>query len=218
MVDETRSGNPLEGENPQNTSDGREEISPELVEKSDAKSPERKLVEAAQNGDQKAFGQLIRLHQKKLYRFIYGLVGSVDQTEDIVQEAFVRAWSAIRTFRPDYSFYPWLSTIARNLAYTQVAREEKKESLDKLTEKGYDPASLELGPLEQLLDDESKSRFYKALMAMPTTYRSVFVLRHFENMDYVQIANYLKIPPGTVDSRLYRARQYLMKELKDLLE
>lgn len=189
-----------------------------MVEKSDAKSPERKLVEAAQNGDQKAFGQLIRLHQKKLYRYIYGLVGSVDQTEDIVQEAFVRAWSALKTFRADYAFYPWLSTIARNLAYTQIAREEKKESLDKLTEKGYDPASVELGPLEQLLDEEGKKRFYKALMAMPTTYRSVFVLRHFENMDYVEIANYLKIPPGTVDSRLYRARQHLMKELKDLLE
>ncbi len=219
MVDEGRSGRPLpDGEIPSNPFGEREETAPEMVEKSDAKSPERKLVEAAQNGDQKAFGQLIRLHQKKLYRYIYGLVGSVDQTEDIVQEAFVRAWSALKTFRSDYAFYPWLSTIARNLAYTQIAREEKKESLDKLTEKGYDPASVELGPLEQLLDEEGKKRFYKALMAMPTTYRSVFVLRHFENMDYVEIANYLKIPPGTVDSRLYRARQHLMKELKDLLE
>jgi RNA polymerase sigma-70 factor (ECF subfamily) len=197
---------------------GMEENPPRPVEGSDAKSPERKLVEAAQNGDKQAFGQLIRLHQKKLFRYIFGLVGSVDQTEDIVQEAFVRAWGAIRTFRPDYTFYPWLSTIARNLAYSQVAREEKKESLDKLTEKGYDPATVELGPLEQMLDEESKTRFYKALMAMPSTYRTVFVLRHYENMDYVQIANYLKIPPGTVDSRLYRARQYLMNELKDLLE
>ncbi len=219
MSDETRSSQPLpDGDIPPNPFNGREETPPEMVEKSDAKSPERKLVEAAQNGDQKAFGQLIRLHQKKLYRYVYGLVGSVDQTEDIVQEAFVRAWSALKTFRADYAFYPWLSTIARNLAYTQIAREEKKESLDKLTDKGYDPASVELGPLEQMLDEEGKKRFYKALMAMPTTYRSVFVLRHFENMDYVEIANYLKIPPGTVDSRLYRARQYLMKELKDLLD
>ena len=52
---------------------------------------------------------------------------------------------------------------------------------------------------------------------MPTTYRTVFVLRHFENMDYVEIASYLKIPPGTVDSRLYRARKFLLDELKDLL-
>jgi RNA polymerase sigma-70 factor (ECF subfamily) len=181
------------------------------------KSAERKLVEAAQNGDKKAFGDLIRLHQKKLFRYIYGLVGSFDQAEDVVQEAFVKAYGALNTFKPEYAFYPWLSTIARNLAFTQVNREERKESLDNLTEKGFDPASVDLGPLDMMLDAESEKRFYKALMGMPVTYRSVFVLRHFENMDYVQIAHYLKIPPGTVDSRLYRARKYLMDELKDLL-
>lgn len=197
---------------------GWEENRPNPVPDAGTPPTERKLVEAAQQGDKQAYSQLIRLHQKKLFRYIYGLVGSFDQAEDIVQEAFVRAWGAIRTFRTDYSFYPWLSTIARNLAYTQVARDEKKESLDKIHEKGFDPVSGDLGPLEQLLDEESQKRFYQALMSMPSTYRAVFVLRHFENMDYVQIANYLKIPPGTVDSRLYRARQHLMKELKDLLE
>jgi len=172
---------------------------------------------AAQNGDKKAFGQLIRLHQKKLFRYIYGLVGSFDQAEDIVQESFVRAYAALGSFRTEYAFYPWLSTIARNLAFTQVNREERKESLDKLTERGFDAADSELGPLEKLLNEESERRFYKALMGMPATYRTVFVLRHFENMDYVEIASYLKIPHGTVDSRLYRARKYLLEELKDLL-
>jgi RNA polymerase sigma-70 factor (ECF subfamily) len=195
----------------------REEKKPLPVSVNGIESEERKLVEAAQVGDKKAYGQLVRIHQKKLFRFIYGLVGSFDQAEDIVQEAFVRAYGAIKTFRTDYSFYPWLSTIARNLAFTQVNREEKKESLDKISEKGFDPVSKDLGPLDKMLDEESEKRFYQALMAMPTTYRSVFVLRHFENMDYVDIASYLKIPPGTVDSRLYRARQFLMEALKDLL-
>ena len=181
------------------------------------KSAERKLVEAAQNGSKKAFGELIRLHQKKLFRYIYGLVGSFDQAEDIVQESFVKAYGALATFKAEYAFYPWLSTIARNLAFSQVSREERKESLDTMTEKGFDKASPDLGPLDKLLDEESEKRFYKALMAMPVIYRAVFVLRHFENMDYVEIAHYLKIPPGTVDSRLYRARKYLMEELKDLL-
>jgi len=195
----------------------REEFPDSTVNQIVEKSAERKLVEAAQNGDKKAFGDLIRLHQKKLFRYIYGLVGSFDQAEDVVQEAFVRVYGALNTFKPEFAFYPWLSTIARNIAFTQVNREERKESLDNLTEKGFDTASAELGPLERLLDAESEKRFYKALMGMPVTYRSVFVLRHFENMDYVQIAHYLKIPPGTVDSRLYRARKYLMDELKDLL-
>jgi RNA polymerase sigma-70 factor (ECF subfamily) len=179
---------------------------------------ERKLVEAVQNGDKRAYGQLIRLHQKRLFRYIYGLLKSFDATEDIVQEAFVKAYDNIKTFRTEYAFYPWLSTIARNLAYNQINREEKKESLDSLQEKGYDPQTAELGPLEKLLNDESDKRFYKAVMSLPVTYRSVFVLRHFEQMDYAEIASYLKIPPGTVDSRLYRARKMLMEHLKDLIE
>ncbi len=199
------------------TENFREEKELSPVPVNGAEPSERKLVEAAQNGDRAAFGKLVRMHQKKLFRFIYGLVGSFDQAEDIVQEAFVRAFGAIGTFRTEYSFYPWLSTIARNLAYTQISREEKKESLEKISEKGYDPVSTDLGPLDQMLDDESQRRFYKAVMAMPVTYRAVFVLRHFENMDYTEIASYLKIPPGTVDSRLYRARKYLMDALKDLL-
>jgi len=178
---------------------------------------ERKLIEAAQIGDNQAFGLLIRKHQKRLFRFIYGLTGSFDQTEDIVQEAFVRAYGAIKTFRVGYAFYPWLSTIARNLAFNNIAREEKKESLEQLSDKGFDPETGELGPMDKLLDKEGQKRFYSVLKSMPVKYRSVFVLRHFEDMDYSQIASYLKIPPGTVDSRLYRARQYLMEKLEDLL-
>ncbi len=180
--------------------------------------PERKLVEASQQGDQKAFGLLIRRHQKRLFRFIYGLTGSFDQTEDIVQEAFIKAHGAIKTFRAGYDFYPWLSTIARNLAYNQLTRGDKTESLETKTEKGFDSPSPQPGPLERLLNSENQKRFYEALGALPEKYRVVFVLRHFEDLDYSQIAGYLKIPPGTVDSRLYRARKMLTEALKDLLE
>jgi len=181
------------------------------------KSDEQSLVEAAQNGDQKAFGLLIRQNQRRLMRFVFGLVGSFDVAEDIVQEAFVKAYSAIQTFQTDYAFYPWLATIARNLAYNHIHREEKKESLDSLQEKGYGPQSVDLGPLDRLLDDEAQRGFFQAVAALPTRYRTVVVLRHFENMEYTEIASYLKIPPGTVDSRLYRARQILLESLKDLL-
>ena len=183
----------------------------------EVKTNERKLVEAAQNGDQKAYGQLIRLHQKKLFRYIYGMVKSFDMAEDIVQEAFVKAYQSLERFNPEFSFYPWVSTIARNQAYNQINREEKKESLDSITEKGFDPASADQGPLDKLLDGENESRFMAALTSMPEQYRVVFVLRNFEDMNYADIASELKIKHGTVDSRLYRARQYLLEQLKDLL-
>lgn len=187
------------------------------VSKSVDRTQERQLIEAAQNGDKAAFGKLIRNEQKRLFRFVYGLLGSFDRTEDIVQESFVKSYHAIKSFRTGYSFYPWLATIARNLAYNDIQREEKKTSLDQLEETGFDPASDDLGPLEGLIEKENGKRFFLALKKMPARYRSVFVLRQFEQMDYAKIASYLKIPPGTVDSRLHRARQHLLEELGDQL-
>lgn len=182
-----------------------------------AAKEDRELVAAAQNGDKAAFGKLVRRHQRRLFRFIYGLLGSFDQTEDIVQDTFIRAYEAIRRFRVGEDFYPWVARIARNLAYNQLARQSRQQSLDMLTETGFDAAAADLGPLDKMMSDENNRRFYESLLAMPSNYRAVFVLRHFEQMDYADIASYLKIPPGTVDSRLYRARQFLLDKLKDLL-
>ncbi len=178
---------------------------------------EKQLVEAAQMGDKKAFGVLVRKHQKKLLRMVIGLVGAFDIAEDIVQEAFVKAYAAIKTFQTSYAFYPWLATIARNLAFNHIHREEKKESLDVLQEKGYRLTARDAGPLDRLLNDEAQRRLFGAILALPVQYRTVFILRHFEGMDYTEIAAYLKIPAGTVDSRLYRARQMLLESVKDLL-
>jgi RNA polymerase sigma-70 factor (ECF subfamily) len=195
----------------------REENQSSAVNNSENRSSERKLLEAAQNGDQKAYGILIRQNQKRLFRFVYGILGNFDSTEDIVQEAFIKGWEAIGTFRPGYSFYPWISTIARNLTFNWIHREERKDSFEKLQEKGFDPESTDLGPFEKLLDDEGSKRLFMAVQALPVEFRTVFVMRQFEQMSYEDIASFLKIPPGTVDSRLYRARKMLMEALKDLL-
>jgi len=195
----------------------REESRNKPVLASGEEISDKKLILAVQEGDKKAFSPLIRRYQKRLFRFIYGLVGSFDATEDIVQETFIKAFKAMETFKTEYEFYPWLATIARNTAYTSIHKEERKESLNSLQEKGYDPVSTDLGPIDKLLDEEGQKRFYKAVKALPVKYRTVFTLRHFEDMDYSAIASYLKIPPGTVDSRLYRARKLLLEELKDLL-
>lgn len=197
--------------------ENKEENRPRGVSHSEPVAADNDLVEAARGGDGKAYGQLVRRHQRRLFRFVYGLTGAFDQTEDIVQEAFVRAYGAIDTFRSGAPFYPWLATIARNLTFNQISREDKKESLEKIAEKGFDPVSNELGPLDKLLDGEAQKRFYKALGELPGQYRTVFVMRHFEDMDYSEIAAKLKIPAGTVDSRLYRARKMLVTALKDLL-
>ncbi len=176
-----------------------------------------RFVEEARKGDKRAFGHLVRIYQKKLFRFIYGLTGSFDMTEDIVQESFVKAYQALERFKPGHAFYPWIATIARNTAFNQMQREKRKESLDQKEETGFDIESSEADPLALLQNSENQKRFYTALKSMPENQRKVFVLRHFEEMDYADIASALEIPTGTVDSRLYRARQYLIEQLKDLL-
>jgi len=195
----------------------REEKESAAVDRAEDRTDEQALVQAVLAGDRQAFGQLVRRHQKRLFRFVYGLLGDFDQAEDIVQEAFLKACGALGSFETERDFYPWLSTIARNLAFNLMAREGRKESLDQIHERGFDPPSGDLGPLEQLIIGESQQRFYTALKALPEQYRTVFVLRHFEEMSYEDISAQLKIPPGTVDSRLYRARQLLVTALKDLL-
>ena len=195
----------------------REENQNPPVNVTDKWPNERKLLEAAQNGDQKAYGVLVRQNQKKLFRFVFGILGNFDASEDVVQEAFIKGWEAIGSFQPGYSFYPWLSTIARNLTYNWIHREERKESLERLQDKGYDPESSELGPFEKLLESESSKKLYQAILALPVEFRTVFILRQFEQMSYEDIASFLKIPPGTVDSRLHRARKLLMEALKDIL-
>lgn len=196
---------------------GREENPRTGVEGGEIRAVEQALILAARNGDKKAFGQLLRCHQKRLFRFVLGLVGSFDQAEDIVQEAFVKAYQALDTFEMGRNFYPWLSTIARNRALNLIAREERKESLDKIQEQGFDTASNDPGPLAQVISSENQQLFYAALKKLPEQFRVVFVLRHFDELSYDEIAKQLKIAHGTVDSRLFRARQLLVEALKDLL-
>lgn len=195
----------------------REEKPASQVARVDSDPTEGSLVRAAQAGDKKAFGRLVRIHQKRLFRFILGLTGSFDQTEDVVQEAFVKAYGALDRFESERDFYPWLATIARNLAFNQMQRDKKQESLDRIQEQGFDRAGDKEDPLDRLLNSENKKRFFEALKGLPDQYREVFVLRHFEEMSYQDIAVKLKVAPGTVDSRLYRARQMLVEALEEFL-
>jgi RNA polymerase sigma-70 factor (ECF subfamily) len=181
------------------------------------RNDDRELVLAAQAGNKDAYGKLVIRYQKKVYRLIFMLLGRLDAVEDVVQEAFVRGYMALDSYDPERPFYPWIATIARNLAINQIKREDREKPIS-----GDDDFMLTIpetgnNPLEQLLDGENKRRFLGAVMALPIQYRSVFILRMFEDLSYEEIAKYLGISPGTVDSRLYRAREKLVESLRDLL-
>jgi RNA polymerase sigma-70 factor (ECF subfamily) len=185
------------------------------VRPKDAVSDESAWVAQARRGDKAAFGRLVKLHQKRVLRMVLGMVGDVDAAMDIVQESFVRAYQALERFDERQPFYPWLSTIAGNLALNHIRKSRRETRLDDELHERADP---DPDPLERLQLEETDRRFLAAVQELPEAYRTVFILRNFEEMSYEEIGSRLKISPGTVDSRLYRARRLLLDKLKELLE
>ena len=173
------------------------------------------LVNRARGGDKAAFGRLVQLFQRRLLRMVLGMIRNLDAAMDIVQESFVRAYQALDRFEEGQPFYPWLSTIAVNLALNHIKRSSRETGLDPVT---HDRPGADPNPLEKLQLAENDRHFMEAVHDLPEQYRTVFVLRNFEELGYEEIAARLAISVGTVDSRLYRARRLLVEKLKDLLE
>lgn len=145
---------------------------------------------------------------------VVAMTGSLDSAMDIVQDSFIRAYHALDSFEIERPFYPWLSTIATNLTLNFLKRGKREVSFNHRR----DTREAADNPLKKLRVRENEKRLLKAVKELPEQYRSVFVLRSFEHLTYDQIAKRLNISQGTVDSRLYRARQILLEKLKDLLE
>lgn len=145
---------------------------------------------------------------------VVAMTGSLDSAMDIVQDSFIRAYHALDTFEADRPFYPWISTIATNLTLNFLKRGKREVSFNP----ELDNREAGEDPLKKLRVRENEKRLLDAVQELPEQYRSVFVLRSFEHLSYTEIATRLNISQGTVDSRLYRARQILLEKLKDLLE
>lgn len=194
----------------------REEKSPPIVNDM-SEFDDRDLVRESLKGNKDAYGQLVLKYQKRVYRFILMLLGNVDATEDIVQEAFIKGYLAMKEFDTERPFYPWIATIARNLAINQIHRQEWEKPISEMGDLILEQPHHDASPLEKLMDRENERRFLRAVISLPVQFRSVFALRMFEQMSYEDIAAYLNISAGTVDSRLHRAREKLIEILKDAL-
>jgi len=195
----------------------REETSGQSVNMSDNVAADRALILAAREGDKAAYGKMVLKYQKRLFRFVYMLMRSKDLAEDVVQEAFVKGYLALGTFEPERPFYAWISTIARNLALNQLKKEEREKPASEFEDMLESVPDTRANPLERIMSEEIDRRFAGAVMALPAQYRAVFILRAFERMSYEEIGRELNISPGTVDSRIHRARQKLVELLKEYL-
>ncbi|MFZ1986869.1 MAG: sigma-70 family RNA polymerase sigma factor [Desulfatitalea sp.] len=168
---------------------------------------EAQLLEKAQRGNAFAFEEIVRRYQRQVYATAVRIVRRHDLADDVAQDAFLKAYQALRRFDTRRPFGPWIRRIAANLAINHVRSPEARE--DGLPEDHDLTPSPRAGPLGALLEGEAQDVLAKAMAGLPPEQRAVFALRVFEELSYQEIAESLGVPVGTVMSRLSRARDRL---------
>lgn len=172
------------------------------------------LVARAQDGDLQAFNQLVLRFQDSLYGLTLRMLGSTQAAEDATQDAFIKAWQRIDTFRGG-SFRSWLFTIAANQSRDELRRRQRRpaQSLDAARDDpdrpDLDPPGNEPAPDAEAERAEMRAALERALMTLPDDWREVVVLSDIQGMDYREIAEATGLALGTVKSRLSRARGHL---------
>ena len=172
---------------------------------------EIELVIQAQNGDRNAFSKLVRAHSQGVLNVVYRMCGDRDLAEDAAQEAFIRAWLKLSSYRPKVSFKSWLYRIAVNAALDMLRKEKHilPKAVEDLKLRDANP-----GPEAILASNERADLITKAVATLPNASRAVLVLREYEELSYNEIAETLEIPLGTVMSRLNYARKILKGKLE----
>lgn len=173
-------------------------------------------VKLAQRGDGKAFSELVARYQDRIYRFLVRLTRSQDDALDLTQDTFLRAYQNIGRWRPEALFRTWLFRIARNIAFDRLRRDKRVEFIEleddaELPDTAAEPdAVLETAQRYRLLES--------ALERLPPDHREILLLREIEEMSYDEIALVLELNPGTVKSRLARARTALLAQVQSGME
>ena len=180
------------------------------------------LIAHALKGDQKAFEELTRRHRPSVYHIVFKIVRHRDTADDLVQETFMKAFSSLAGYRPEFRFSTWLYKIAANCSIDYLRKKRIQAlSLDGSPDgregnREFEVADYSYHPERDLVRKEQRFSIEEAIESLPDKYRQVIIYRHREDKSYEEIADLLRIPIGTVKARIFRARELLKKKLKSL--
>jgi RNA polymerase sigma-70 factor (ECF subfamily) len=189
-----------------------------------AEIPDLTLVQRVQQGDRRAFDQLVLRYQHKVLKLVMRYMRNHAEAEDIAQEAFLKAYRAIHSFRGDSAFYTWIYRIAINTAKNALVA-AKRRPLDYDLDL-QDPEQNERNgrlrdeatPESLLLTEEIRETVDAAIGALPEDLRRAVVLREYEGLSYEEIAAVMACPVGTVRSRIFRAREAIVRQLRPVFD
>ncbi len=178
-------------------------------------SEETQLIDLAVHGDRNAFTALVEMNQERLFASMIQVTGSPDEAEEVVQEAFIRAFLKLDTFQRNSQFFTWLYRIAFNSALTRKRRNRARVSLDHWRENnGLEVTDTADAVDEPMLRQERVNLVRAAIQILSEDHRTILVLREMQERSYEDIAEILEISIGTVRSRLSRARNQLKVTLE----
>jgi RNA polymerase sigma-W factor len=186
------------------------------------KEENQSLIKKALAGDQAAYDGLMKRYHHGIYVMIYQMIKNREETEDLVQETFMKAFHALRKYNEQYAFSTWLYKIAYNSCIdTLRKRKLKTMPLDRPIQHSDGESVQELrddstSPERHYLAAEKQGFIQEAIDSLPEIYREVIRLRHQEERSYEEISDMLNLPIGTVKARIFRAREVLKKKLREV--
>jgi len=174
-----------------------------------------KLIVAIQSGDKIAMKALVEKYKKRAFYLALGMVGNTDEAYDISQEAFIRVFKSVKGCDTDRAFFPWFYAIIVNLCKDCLRKREKQDSrMIDIDDTGFLLIDYS-NPESRMMKEEEVAGVRTALMRLDFEEREIIMLKHFRDFSYNEISVLMKIPKGTVMSRLYYARKKLAKLLDE---
>lgn len=164
------------------------------------------LVRRCLEGDKAAFEAIVEKYQKVVFNLALKMVNNYEDAEDIAQSVFVKIFQNLRGFDPKHKFFSWIYRATINESLNCINQRKPKEELS------GESVSQEQTPHETYVDQETSAQVQNAIDDLKPEYKTVILLKHFQNLSYSEISEILDIPEKTVKSRLFTARQ-LLKEI-----
>ena len=183
------------------------------------KYSDKELILRFQQGDELAYVELVNRYRNRLINFVFRFVGTKEESEDIVQDTFVKLYEKKDYYRPINEFSTWIFTIASNLAKTEL-RKGKRRKTSSLSDLGLENKDFDV-PVqdttdEETLDEFADSQIQDAIQSLQIHFRTALILRDIEELSYEEISKILDVPLGTIKSRINRARLQLQEKLKSV--
>jgi len=180
---------------------------------------DRELIEKSREGDEEAFGMLVKKYEKKVFNLICSLTRNPDLADDLAQDVFIKAYLALNKFQHRSEFGTWLYRIAVNHTKDFLRKKSSMPhvSFDTIEQTTILQEDETLKREAEQSEEQRRQTVFKALETLPEKHRMIINLRDVQGFSYEEIARILSVRPGTVDSRLHRARKLLRKKLEPLL-